>query len=366
MEHVKGALKDGGIEMGIKVGIIGCGAITKMRHAPEYKANPHVEEIVFYDRNLDRSEAMAAMFSGQVAETVEDLFNDPDIQAISDCSSNEHHHLFSTQALLSGKHVLCEKPISLTVDYAKEIIAAQKESGKKLMVDHNQRFTRAHQKAKDIIASGELGKVLTFRTAFGHAGPEEWGINKTNSTWFFKKERSGFGVAGDLGIHKVDVLHYLLDDEIEQVSAFQGALHKLDENGEVIEVCDNLVCTLKTAKGSLGTASFSWTYYGEEDNSTILYCEKGIMKIYHSEEHQLEIIAANGERTLYKLEAMQTNESQTPSGVIDAFIDCIRLDKEPLVTGEDALKSLRVILGIMESAESGRVVDIEKEPLLNT
>ena len=337
MEHVKGALKDEEIGMGIKVGIIGCGAITKMRHAPEYKANPHVEEIVFFDRNLDRSEAMAAMFSGQVAETVEDLFNDPDIQAISDCSSNEHHHLFSTQALLSGKHVLCEKPISLTSDYAKEIIA-----------------------------SGELGKVLTFRTAFGHAGPEQWGINKTNSTWFFKKERSGFGVAGDSEIHKVDVLHYLLDDEIEQVSAFQGALHKVDENGEVIEVCDNLVCTIKTAKGSLGTAAFSWTYYGKEDNSTILYCEKGIMKTYHSDEHQLEIITANGEKALYKLEAMQTNESQTPSGVIDAFIDCVRLDKELLVTGEDALKSLRVILGIMESAESGSIVDIEKEPLPHT
>lgn len=346
--------------MGIKVGIIGCGAITKMRHAPEYMANSHVEEIVFYDRNLDRAEAMAAMFSGQVAETVEDLFNDPSILAISDCSSNEHHHLFSTQALLKGKHVLCEKPISLTVDYAKEIIAAQKQSGKKLMIDHNQRFTRAHQKAKEIIEGGELGKILTFRTAFGHAGPETWGFNKTNSTWFFKKERSGLGVAGDLGIHKVDLLHYLLGEDIVQVSAFQGALHKVDENSETIEVCDNLVCTLKMASGSIGTASFSWTYYGEEDNSTILYCEKGILKIYHSLEHQLELITANGEKVNYQLETIQTNDNQTPSGVIDAFIDCIRFDEEPLVTGEDALRSLQVIVGIMESAETGRFVDIEQ------
>ncbi len=352
-----------GIKIGIKIGIIGCGAITKMRHAPEYKANPHVEEIVFYDRNLDRAEAMAAMFSGQVAITVEELFNDSEIVAISDCSSKEHHHLFSSQALLHGKHVLCEKPISLTVDHAKEIIAAQKQSGKKLMVDHNQRFTRAHQKAKEILASGELGKVLSFRTAFGHAGPEAWGYNKTNSTWFFKKERSGFGVAGDLGIHKVDLLHYLLQDDIDQVSAFQGALHKVDENGETIEVCDNLVCTLKTASGSIGTASFSWTYYGEEDNSTILYCEKGILKIYHREEHQLELITANGEKVFYQLEAMQTNDHQTSSGVIDAFINAIRFDEEPLVTGEDALKSLEVIVGIMESAETGRVVSIKKEPL---
>ncbi|MDE0583369.1 Gfo/Idh/MocA family oxidoreductase [Planococcus sp. A6] len=350
--------------MGIKVGIIGCGAITKMRHAPEYTANPYVDEIVFYDRNLHRSEAMVELFGGRNVESVEELFNDPEITAISDCSSNEHHHLFSTQALLSGKHVLCEKPISLTVEHAKEILAAQKKSGKKLMVDHNQRFTRAHQKAREILDSGELGKVLTFRTAFGHSGPESWGINKTKSTWFFKKERSGFGVGGDLGIHKIDLLHYLLDDEIIQVSAFQGALHKTDENGEPIEVCDNIVCSLATEKGRLGNAAFSWTYYGEEDNSTVVYCEKGIMKIYHDDEYQLELIMESGEKVNYQLEAIQTNDNQTPSGVIDAFVESIRLDQEPIVTGEDALKSLKVILGIMEAAETKQVVTIEKESLL--
>lgn len=349
--------------MGIKVGIIGCGSITKLRHAPEYQANPYVDEIVFYDRNIDRSEALAAMFSGRVAKTVDELFQDPEIQAISDCSSNEHHHLFSAQALLSGKHVLCEKPISLTVENAKEIISAQKESGKKLMVDHNQRFTRAHQKAREIIASGEYGKVLTFRTTFGHSGPEAWGINKTNSTWFFKKERSGLGVAGDLGIHKIDLLHFLLDDEIEQVSAFQGSLDKVNENGEAIEVCDNIVCSLKTKKGRLGTASFSWTHYGEEDNSTIIYFEKGIMKIYYNDEYQLEILAKDGEKVRYQLESIQTNDNQTNSGVIDAFIDCIRFEQEPPVTGNDALSSLKVILGIVEAAEKQTVVTIEKESL---
>ncbi|MFD1032314.1 Gfo/Idh/MocA family protein [Metaplanococcus flavidus] len=350
--------------MGMKVGIIGCGSITKLRHAPEYTENPYVDEIVFYDRNIDRSEALVELFGGSIVHSVEELFEDPDIVAISDCSSNENHHIFSSKALLSGKHVLCEKPISLTVDHAKEIVAAQKESGKKLMVDHNQRFTRAHQKAKEIIKNGELGKVLTFRTTFGHSGPEQWGINKTNSTWFFKKERSGFGVAGDLGIHKLDLLHYLLDDEIELVSAFQGALDKVDENGQPIEVCDNIVCSLKTKKGRLGTASFSWTHYGEEDNSTVIYCEKGILKIYNSDEYQIEVLTKDGVKVNYQLESIQTNENQTNTGVIDAFIDSIRLDQPPLVTGEDALLSLKVILGLIEAAETATVVKIETESLL--
>jgi predicted dehydrogenase len=344
--------------MGLKAGIIGCGSIAKLRHAPEYFANPHVDEIIFYDRNPERAQKLAQMFNGGTASSVEELLADQTIDVISDCSSNEYHHVFSTNALLSGKHVLCEKPIALTVEEARTVVDAQNQSGKKLMVDHNQRFTRAHQKAREIIQKNELGKVLSFRTIFGHAGPEHWGVNKSNSTWFFKKDRSGLGVAGDLGIHKIDLMHYLLDDEITEVSAFQGALDKVDENGNPIEVCDNLVCSLKTKKGRLGSASFSWTYYGEEDNSTVIYFEKGIMKIYHSDDYQLEVITKGGERVNYQLESIQTNDNQTTSGVIDEFVDCVLNDKPSLVTGEDALLSLKVILGILEGAKTNRVVTI--------
>lgn len=335
--------------MGIKVGIIGCGSIARHRHAPEYKANPHVEEIFFYDRKGDRALSLANEFGGRAVKTVEELFDNPSIVAISDCSSNEVHHINTTNALLSGKHVLCEKPLAINVKYAEEILEAQRKSGKKLMVDHNQRFTKAHQKAKEIIDKKELGEVLTFKTSFGHQGPENWGVNKTNSTWFFKKDRSHSGVAGDLGIHKIDLIHYLLDDEIEDVHSFYGALDKLDENGNSIEVCDNVVCALKTQKGRLGTASFSWTYYGSEDNSTIIYCQLGILKIYHDPNAPLIIEKRDGSIKRYELESIQTNDNQTNTGVIDAFINSILNDVEPPVTGEQAVASLRVVEKILGS-----------------
>ncbi|ENH96833.1 oxidoreductase domain-containing protein [Gracilibacillus halophilus YIM-C55.5] len=327
----------------INVGIIGCGSITKFRHAPEYKENPYVNEIVFYDRNPERSKELAAAFNGRVAETIDELLADPSIVAISDCSSNETHHINSSHALLKGKHVLCEKPIANTVQHAEEILDAQRQSGKKLMVDHNQRFTRVHQKTKEMIESKELGDVLTFKTTFGHQGPEGWGVDPSNATWFFKKDRSHSGVAGDLGIHKIDLIHYLLDDKIVDVHSFHGALDKVDENGDPIEVCDNVVCALKTEKGRIGTASFSWTYYGAEDNTTTIYCQEGILKIYHDQTHQLIVEYKNGEVAKYELEAIQTNDNQTNTGVIDEFVDCIIHDKEPVVTGKDAMSSLEVI-----------------------
>ncbi|MGN7402293.1 Gfo/Idh/MocA family protein [Cytobacillus praedii] len=329
--------------MGIKVGIIGCGSIAKFRHAPEYKANPHVEEMVFYDRNVERAKELAMEFGGRVVNTVEELFNDPAITAISDCSSNEVHHINTSNALLSGKHVLCEKPLAINVELAEEIIEAERKSGMKLMIDHNQRFTKAHQKAKEILDNKELGEVITFKTSFGHQGPENWGVDKSNATWFFKKDRSYSGVAGDLGIHKIDLIHYLLADEIEEVRAFHGALDKVDETGKPIEVCDNVVCALKTKKGRLGTASFSWTYYGSEDNSTTIYCQDGIIKIYQDPEAQLIIEKKDGTIIKYELEPIQTNDNQTNSGVIDAFIDCIIHDRKPLVTSREALACLKVI-----------------------
>ncbi|PKR83329.1 Gfo/Idh/MocA family protein [Heyndrickxia camelliae] len=334
--------------MGLKVGIIGCGSIARFRHGPEYKANPHVEEIVFYDRHLERAKTLASLFGGRAVETVEELYHDPKIIAISDCSSNDAHHIYSTNALLNGKHVLCEKPLAINVECAEKILAAQKRSGKKLMVDHNQRLTKVHQKAKQIIEKKELGDVLTFTTTFGHKGPESWGVEKSNATWFFKKERSSLGVAGDLGIHKIDLIHYLLDDVIEEVKAFHATLDKTDENGKRIEVCDNVVCALKTRKGRIGNASFSWTYYGFEDNSTIIYCQNGIMKMYDHPHFPLLIETKDGEVIKYELESIQTNENQTSTGVIEAFIDSIMNDKEPPITGEQALTTLKVVESILD------------------
>lgn len=330
------------------MGIIGCGSITKHRHAPEYNDNPHVEEIVFYDRNRERANAMVSEFGGYAVDTVEELLQDESIIAISDCSSNDAHHIHTTKALLHGKHVLCEKPLAISVRHAKEILTAERQSGKKLMVDHNQRLNEAHKIAKRMVEQKELGEVLTFQTSFGHQGPEKWGINKSNSTWYFNEKRAPYGVAGDLGIHKIDLIHYLLDDEIIDVQAFQGAFDKEDQTGSIIQVPDNVVSILRTKKGRIGTASFSWTYYGAEDNSTLLYCQEGIIKMYQDPSYPLIIEKKNGEVIKHELEPMQTNTKQSSSGIIDAFIHSIIKNEEPLITGEQAFTTLKVIEKMLE------------------
>lgn len=344
--------------MTIRVGIIGCGSIANQRHAPEYANNPHVTLTHVYDPNPDRAKRLAERFGGQVAASWEEIVDHPEVDAISDCSTNEMHQIITTRALRAGKHVLCEKPIATTLEGAKSIVAAAAEAGTVLMIDHNQRLVAAHQLARKIVEDGELGKILSFKTTFGHKGPEYWSINASNSTWFFKKSRSALGVAGDLGIHKVDLLRYLLNEDIIEVSAFAGALDKKDENGQPIEVCDNMVCLLRTQSGAIGTAAFSWSYYGDEDNSTVLYGEKGVLKIFADPDAALQLMTSAGEQRSYNVGAIQTNDNQTSSGVIDAFVEAIRMKKRPPVTGEDGVRALEIIQAAIRSAETGKTVSV--------
>ncbi len=344
--------------MKIKVGVIGCGSICEFRHAPEYVANPNVEVLAFYDPNNQRAEKMVGKFGGKAVSDFKEITRNPDIDAISDCSTNEMHHVITTDALEHGKHVLCEKPMSITLEGARKMIAASRTSGRILMIGHNQRFAAGHRKAKEILDSGELGRVITFQTVFGHKGPESWSEAKSKATWFFDAKRSVFGAAGDLGIHKIDLIRFFTGDEIEEVSGFVGTLDKKLESGRLIPVNDNLVCLMRTRRGAMGTLAVSWTYYGPEDNSTTLHCEKGIMKIYGDPVYQVVVSKLGGEAAHYTVGQIQTNEAPSASGVIDAFIDSIVNKTPPPVTGEDGLRGLQVVFAAMESSEKKSAVRI--------
>lgn len=328
--------------MVIRIGIIGCGSITQKRHAPEYAENENVEIVAFYDRNLDRAEKLAKTYNAKAVNDYMDIMRDPNIDAISDCSTNEMHHIISGEALKNGKHVLCEKPMAISVEAAETLVGIWESSGKVLMVDHNQRLAPAHIKAKEILDSGEMGKILTFRTSFGHKGPEYWSSAKNKSTWFFDKERSRLGVVGDLGIHKIDLLRYLMNDEIVEMKAFSDVLDKTDENGKKIEVPDNLVASIKMKQGYIGNLAFSWTYYGKEDNSTNIYCEKGIIKIYDDSNYPLVLEYSDGTNVNFEVGEIQTNDNQTNTGVINEFISSIMEGRQPIANGYDGLESLRL------------------------
>lgn len=342
----------------MKVGIIGCGSIARQRHAYEYSRIPTVAIAGFYDFNQARAEAMVQDFGGAVYASAEELLEDSEIQAVSICVANKDHARLTIRALELGKDVLCEKPMAGTLEECEAMLEAAKKSGRRLLLDHNQRLAPAHVKAKQILESGELGRIISFSTTFGHKGPEMWSADKSANTWFFKKDAAAFGSMADLGIHKIDLIRYLVGGRVTSVYADLAVLDKKFPDGSPIEVDDNSVEVLTFDNGAMGTVTTSWTHYGEECNATVLYCEKGIMKLYHNPQYSLDIIYADQKKTHYELDRLQTNEDaqQEESGVIKLFVEAVQTGIPTVLDAEHIIDSMRVVFACLESAESGKKV----------
>lgn len=337
----------------IRVAVIGSGSIAIHRHAPEYAAHEDVEIVAFVDPVEERARKLSEKYGGNVYTDVQEMLDKEKPDAVSVCTPNALHAPISIAAANAGAHVLCEKPMAVSAEEAEQMIAAARENNVYLMIGHNQRYMPPHVKAKEILKSGRLGKVLTFRTSFGHPGPEGWSIEGKGG-WFFQKPKAFVGAMGDLGVHKADLIRWLLDEEVEEVGAFVGTLHKEDT-----DVDDNATCILRMKSGTIGTLVASWTYYRGEDNSTVLWCENGVMKIGTHPDDQVIVELRDGSVERYKVGGISTNEKQLTSGVVDAFIDSIQTKTPPSISGEEGAKSLAVILAAMESQDSGAIVKVK-------
>ena len=341
-----------------RIGIIGCGKIAQVRHIPEYAENPYAELAGFYDLNTQRAAELAAQYGGKAYESAEAMLADPAIDAVSVCVANHAHAPITIAALKAGKHVLCEKPMATTLEECEEMVRTAHEAGKFLMIGHNQRLAKAHAVAKELIDQGMIGRIITFRTTFGHGGPETWSVDPGKNTWFFDKNKAAMGAMADLGIHKTDLIQFLTGQHVVRTTARVVTLDKKDASGQLIGVDDNAICIYEMSGGTMGTMTASWTYYGAEDNSTILYGEKGIMRIYDDSAHSIVVKLADGTEKVYDVEQIQTNDNQTKSGVIDLWMNCLETNTPPEISGEEALYAMRAVFASLESAKAGTTVDI--------
>ena len=207
----------------------------------------------------------------------------------------------------------------------------------------------AVRRAKELLEQGVIGDVITFRTGLGTSGPEGWSME---GNWFFDKKKAVMGALSDLGIHKIDLMQYLTGQTVIETTAKILTLNKHDREDHLIGVDDNALCILRMNGGSAGTMAASWTVYGQESNSTCLFGTRGVMRIYNSLTAPIEVRDLNNTITAYQF------EHQTRSGVIDEFIDALEHDREPEVSGREALTTMRTIFGCIKSSETGRTVSV--------
>lgn len=328
----------------IGIAVFGTGAICVRRHLPDVVAASGATLVSVIGHEATHTAEVARRFGARYATADPDVaLADPTVDAVIVAGVNSSHADLTVRALLAGKHVLVEKPMATSVADALRMTETARETGRILMVAQNERLHPVHRRARTILASGRLGRVLTAEAVFAHGGPERW---TENAGWFFSAKEGVLGVLGDLGIHKVDLLRYLLADEILDV---QGRTAILDKDSEVN---DNAVLILRFASGTLGTVLASWTARGRSISAERFLCEEGALEIdLENREMPLRVTAQEGRSDAGK--QVRSERGPVPesgsAGVVDVFLDSLRTGVVR-IPGEEGLTSLAV-------CEAGRISD---------
>ncbi|MEM1211076.1 MAG: Gfo/Idh/MocA family oxidoreductase [Planctomycetota bacterium] len=344
----------------VKYGVIGGGSISQHRHLPEIHNDPNSTVVAIADPVKERVKALAEKYDAQPFRDHKKLLELDELDAVVVASPNALHAPMTIDALRAGKHVLCEKPMATSRAEAKKMIAEAKKAKKYLMIGMNQRLMSPHVKAKEVLDQGKLGRVLTFETTFKHPGPDGWSADGAGS-WFFKKGPAAMGVCGDLGIHKADLMRFLLGEEITKVAGAVRTLFKKQPNGKPIPLDDNAFFTLETASGTLGTMTISWTNFGGfEDNGTTLYCANGVMRIVRDDTYGVMVDYANGQKEMHITGEVATNEKQVGSGIPAMMTESILKRRKPEIDGEEGYKALNVVLTAIEASKEGKTKTVSQ------
>lgn len=338
----------------LRVGVIGNGQIAKIAHVPDLANCKHAEIVALCDLLPGKSKKLAERWSldAEIYTDYRKMLKKADLDAVTVALPNYLHGPVTIAALKSGRHVFVEKPMASSSKEAQRMLDAAKKAKKLLMVDQSQRLFAVHIKAKEVLDSGIMGKVLLVNGTFGHSGPENW---SPTAKWFFKKKEARFGAMADLGVHKADFIRYATGKEIVEVSAYMGRLEKKRSDVE-----DNYVCCFKFSDGTMGTMCASWTVKGAQSSYTYFHCANGTLHVTDDPAKPLVAHLVNPSGTIeFKPPPPRANYPgawgmDTGGGFVRAVLGL----EEPFCTGLEGKKSLEVILAAEKSALTGRSVKV--------
>lgn len=320
----------------VRVGVIGCGKIAQTRHLPELLDNPDAQLAAVCDPDGDRAKTVAESFGvPQAYDSHEPLLASSDIDAVVVCAPNALHAEISLQALRSGKHVLVEKPMAIVRDDCIRMVEAAEQYGLVLAVGHNQRLHPVFRRAKQLIASGRIGAVIQFATQFQHGGPETWSVDGAAS-WFLQGGSAGFGVIGDLGVHRLDLMRWLLDDEIAELTVYSA--HRRPIAG----IEDNAALALCFSGGAIGTIQVGWSN-PLQDHRTVIYGERGMLIMGETFDGITLADYGSGKTEQETVPLSLRRDGYLFSGVADDFVRSIRTRSAPAVSGREALRTMEAL-----------------------
>lgn len=362
----------------LKIGIIGTGWIADA-HINQYKQMPDVEIVAGADLVEGKAEAFFEKWEVEGVRCynshTELLEAEKDLDAVSICTYNKTHAECAIAALKKGVHVMLEKPMCVTIEEAVEIMKAEKESGKILSIGFQPRLDANMQKIKEIVDSGELGKIYYIQTG----GGRRRGIPTPYGTSFISKDTGVIGAMGDIGCYSLDmVLNAIGYPKPLTVSGYKSDFFGKDPNysgyvpshraeyAEEFGVEDFAAGFIRLEGGIILDFRIAWAMNLDTPGDTIIMGTKGSlripstecwngtfnspMKIYHEVagsqvETVIPLIKDDGQSLFYKK--------------IRSFLDAIKNNTPAPVPSSQIIYNQAIIDGIIKSAELGHEIEVE-------
>lgn len=331
----------------LRAGVVGVGGIAR-EHVKGYRA-AGVDVVAICDIDPvvleDRAEAW------DIPTTYLDyerMLAESELDVVSISTPVSTHHPITLAAAKAGVHVLCEKPISLDLEKASEMIEACDRAGVTLMIGHQLRSAGAVAKAKQLIADGAIGDVTFVRLRQAH----DWGGLDAVRPSFATRESGGGGTLLDNGCHLMDLARHLVGD-VENVYTRMATLRW------PIELEDTSLVSVRFKSGAIGSIENSWTATGWEEAFWV-YGTRGSLEWTnrHQEPVLVHAFRESPATTWGETDVARVAFAGEAPHVrhVRAFVEAVRGERDIACTGEDGLEAVRMVLAAYDSAHAGREV----------
>jgi predicted dehydrogenase len=298
----------------------------------------------------DSDESRAQLVSGKFGAEhwygdYRNLLGSKEVEAVDICTPTKYHAEIAVAAATAGKHVLCEKPIALSLEEADRMIRACSEHNVKLMIAHSRRFIPRYSIVRKVISEGLIGKPV-WATQISRRTIADPG------SWYFDP-RMTLGPIAEVGIHEADLLCWMFGSDVAEVRGIARS------RSTAAKVYDQIFAALKFKKGIVASFEVGYVLPKAFTQYTTLEVlgSKGLVSA--SDNHMNVVTQGTESGVTYPLaysDLLSVNSAYESE--IIAFIDSVVNGAEPPVTGADARSALEVILALLQSIESREPVKL--------
>lgn len=344
----------------LRIGVVGAGNIARSAHLPAYKQCSNCTPVAICDLDFERAQAVAKQFDiPEVYASVEEMLEKSDIQAVDVCTWNNAHAPVLIAAANAGKHVICEKPLAMSLDDALLMEKAVKDNGIIFMLAVPSRFGYANMYLREMYDRGEFGDVYYAKTSYNRR-------RGTPSGWFTDKKTSGGGPVIDIGVHRIDAAWYLMGtpkptrvsaNVFTKIGDYQtkgiGRWRGTPSPDNQFDVEDSGAGVIHFENGAMMTFEASWAINGPEKYETLVFGSEAGASV--------EPLVVYGERNQYlSTDNITVKEANDKFRLeLEHFADCVlngnHNTKYPI---EQAVDMQRMLEAIYESAAKGKEIVI--------